>query len=509
MAGAQSQTPPNGLVIGVDVGTSSTKGVLVGLDGRIRETRVLEHRVQRPFPGHVEMRGEVWWEEFLTIARELVACADEPVLAVGVSGMGPCALLTDEAGEPVRPAILYGIDMRATEQIERLGAQLSDEELLARAGSLLTTQAVGPKLAWLAEHEPEAFSRARRLFMPASWLAFKLTGAYVLDHHSASQSVPLYDSRALAWHEPWARPLAGDIELPRLQWPGDVAGAVTAEAAELTGLAPGTPVITGTIDAWSEAISVGGQRPGDLMLMYGTTLFMIHTDTHRMTHPLLWGTVGAVPGTYNLAAGMATSGAITAWLRDLTGADYASLTAEAAEVPAGSRGLLMLPYFAGERTPIFDPDARGLILGLTVEHGRAELYRAALEATAFGVRHSIAAMHDADAAISRIVAAGGGVTGRLWPQIITDVTGIPQELPTHAIGASFGAAFLAAEAVADVSIERWNPAAGEATPDPERHERYSALFEDYLALYPATVDVAHRLAARQRADRRDEARSAR
>lgn len=503
------QTSSAGLVIGVDIGTSSTKGVLVDLAGNIRETRVLEHSARRPFPGHVEMSGELWWEECRTIVRELVHAADARILAVGVSGMGPCVLLTDEQGLPLRPAILYGIDTRATEQIERMRGRFSDEQLLARAGSLLTTQAVGPKLAWVAENEPEVFERARRIFMPSSWLAFKLTGEYALDHHSASQSIPLYDSTSRDWHRPWADPLLGDIELPRLRWPGEVAGSVTEAAAELTGLAPGTPVITGTIDAWSEAISVDGQRTGDLMLMYGTTLFMIYTGDERMSHPNLWGTVGTTPGTFNLAAGMATSGAITTWLRDLTGSDYSTLTSEAAAAPVGSRGLIMLPYFAGERTPIFDPDARGLILGLTLEHTRGEVYRAALEATAFGVRHCIGSMNDADAEITRIVAAGGGVTGRLWPQIVTDVTGIPQELPTHSIGAGFGAAFLAAQAVADVSMPNWNPPAGEVVPDPERHAVYSALFEDYLSLYPATVAVAHRLAARQRDDRLHEMRGAR
>ena len=144
--------------------------------------------------------------------------------------------------------------------------------------------------------------------MPSSYLARRLTGEYVLDHHSASQCTPLYDTLEQAW---WAHEIAGPIELPPLRWPGDAAGTVTAEAAAATGLPEGIPVITGTIDAWSEALSVGAQAAGDLMLMYGTTMFLIHTVPEPLRSPALWGTVGALPGTRNLAGGMATSGAIT------------------------------------------------------------------------------------------------------------------------------------------------------------------------------------------------------
>lgn len=499
-----------GLVLGVDIGTSSTKGVLVGRDGSVRHTVTVHHEVDRPVPGHVEMDGHVWWDEFCQISSELASVAaqsGESITAVGVSGMGPCALLTDAAGVPLRPAILYGVDTRATQQIERLRLELreegfGDDELLAATGSLMSSQAIGPKLAWIADEEPEIFEAAHRMFMPASWLAFQLTGAYVLDHHSASQCTPMYDTARETWHEVFAPRLAGNIALPELRWPGELAGSVTSAAASATGIPEGTPVITGTIDAWSEAVSVGAQTPGDLMLMYGTTFFMISTGTTMTTHPALWGTVGAFQGTRNVAAGMATSGAITNWIRDLTGADFQELLAEAEDSGLGARGLLMLPYFAGERTPINDPHARGVVAGLTIEHTRGDLYRAALEATAFGVRHNVEQMREAGAQIDRIVAVGGGTTSLLWPQIISDVTGLTQEIPTHTIGASLGAAFLAASLVANgsgdaPSIEDWNPTASEIHPDEKRHTQYTELFADYLALYPATAAIAHRLASRQ------------
>ncbi|MDQ0988876.1 FGGY-family carbohydrate kinase [Streptomyces sp. V3I7] len=485
-------------VIGVDIGTSSSKGVLVALDGHVLRTATRQHAVQRPHPGWVEMDAETWWQEFLQLSRELLEQAAAEVVAVGVSGMGPCVLLTDEAGVPLRPAILYGIDTRATPQMTRLDEELGAEEILRRCGSALSTQAAGAKVSWVADNEPEVFARARRLFMPSSWLVHKLTGAYVLDQHSASQCTPLYDTRSREWYRPWADLIAPGLELPPLRWPGEVAGVVSREAAAFTGLPAGIPVITGTIDAWAEAISVGAQGVGDLMLMYGTTMFLVNTVPELVTSPCLWGTVGALPDTRNLAGGMATSGAITGWLRDLFGAsNYTSLLQLAERSGPGANGLLMLPYFAGERTPVMDPDARGIIAGLTLSHTRGDLYRAALEATGFGVRHNIAAIEDAGGDVRRVVAVGGGAQGLLWTQIVSDITGRPQEIPSQTIGASYGGAFLAAQTVGAFSIEDWNPVKEIREPNPQLTERYDEFYAAYLDLYTSTRTIAHTLAAHQ------------
>ncbi|WP_144875039.1 FGGY-family carbohydrate kinase [Microbacterium sp. 1.5R] len=488
--------------LGVDIGTSSSKGVLVDAVGAIVATATLSHDVSRPRTGWVEMDGDVWWDEFVAIASELLAAApDAEVVGVGVSGMGPCILLADEDDRPVRPAILYGVDTRATAQIERMTQELGESEVTRIGGSTLTSQAGGPKLVWVAEEEPDAWERARRVYMPASWLARRLTGAYVLDHQSASQVSPLYDIEREAWHDDWWQRYASSIAQPPLLWAGDVAGSVTAAAAEATGIPEGTPVIAGTIDAWTEAVSVGAHEIGDLMLMYGTTMFLVATGAETLRTPSMWTTAGAFAGTRNLAGGLSTSGALTAWLKDLTGADYPQLLAEATASGPGARGLLMLPYFAGERTPIQDPDARGVIAGLTLAHTRGDLYRAALEATALGVRHNVETMRAAGADIRRIVAVGGGTQGRLWLQVVSDVTGLVQEVPATTIGASYGAAFLAALATADGAapeITAWNPVTETIHPADELRETYDELFDRYTRLYRDTADVVHELAAGQR-----------
>ncbi|MDL5158694.1 FGGY-family carbohydrate kinase [Actinomycetospora termitidis] len=479
--------------LGIDIGTSSSKGVLVGDDETVLARAQVEHATSYPAPGHVEHDAEaVWWHDLVHLVRELGGSPD----AVGVSGIGPVLLPADAAGRPLRPAILYGVDTRATREIAELTERFGAAEILRRGGTPLSSQAVGPKIAWLRRHEPEVWDATAMLLMASSFLVHRLTGEYVLDHHSASQCDPLYDLDAADWAADWADEVAPGLALPRLAWPTEVAGHVTAAAAAETGLREGTPVTVGTIDAWAEAASVGVEGPGDTMVMYGTTMFLVQTADAPARHETLWSTRGVTPGSFTTAAGMATGGAVTTWLRDLVGGDHTSLTAAAGEVPAGAGALLLLPYFAGERTPVFDPDARGVLIGLTTQHGAPEIYRAALEGIAHGVRHNLAAFPAADA---RLVAVGGGTTGGVWTQIVSDVTGLRQDVPADTTGAALGDAWLAAVATgAEPDIAAWNPVVGTVEPDPATREVHDAMHEHYRALYPATRETAHFLAGLRR-----------
>ncbi len=484
--------------LGVDIGTSSSKGVLVDEHGSILGTETAAHEVSRPRPGWAEMDAGQWWDDFVSITRRLLAGSGHKVSAVGLSGMGPCTLLTDGADRPLRPAILYGIDTRAGAQIDELNKKYGPGSILSRGGSQLSSQAVGPKIRWVADNEPAVFREARRLYMPSSWLGCQLTGRYALDHHSASQCTPIYDRAALSWYLPWAADIAPDLELPPLHWPADILGTVTWQAAQQTGIAAGTPVITGTIDAWSEAISAGAHGTGDLMLMYGTTMFLVNTVSEPLTDPALWGTVGARPSTYNLAGGMATSGAVTDWLKHLFAApDWAGLFDAARQSPPGANGLLLLPYFAGERTPLHDPDARGVLAGLTLSHTRGDVFRAALEATAYGVRHNVEAIAQAGGHVERVVAVGGGTQDPLWAQIVSDVTGLAQHVPAYTVGASYGAARMAAESAGLDGTEAWNPVSHVVAP--RAYPVYDEGFELYRQLYERTASVAHALARLQHA----------
>lgn len=488
-------------VIGVDIGTGSIKGVLSTAEGHIVRVITRSHRASRPHPGWVEMDAlDGWWRLVCDILSELSAAADgQPIRGVCISGLGPSLVVTDADHRPLRPAILYGVDTRSGAQIDSITAQLGGENILARSGKYLTSQAVGPKLLWVKEREPEVWAGARRWFSSHNYIVAQLTGEWVIDHHTASQCDPLYDLAGQTWATDWRDAIMPDLELPRLVWPSEIVGSITVAAAMQTGLAPGVPVVAGTIDAWAEAFSVGVRRPGDLMLMYGSTMFMVQVLPAPASYPGLWTTAGVEPDSFTLAAGMATSGSVTKWFESITSdGAIGELASQASEVPAGSDGLVVLPYFAGERSPLFDPDARGLIAGLTLNHDRPHLMRAIYEGVAYGIRHNLEALDAMVGPPVRVVGVGGGLEGGLWPQIVSDVCKIEQVLPRVTTGASYGDALLAAIGVGLTGPETdWTIADGLITPQPRNFEIYDETYAIYRDLYPATAELSHRLAALQ------------
>ena len=485
------------MFVGLDIGTSSSKAVAVADDGRILQTASRAHVTAMPHSGHFEHDADqIWWSDTRLLLSDLLTHIDATAVeAVCVSGIGPCALVADAAGTPLRPAILYGIDTRAEAEIAESTIALGPDAVFAHVGNALTTQAVGPKLLWIARNEPDVWRRARRWYTASSFVVGRLTDEYVIDHYSASASDPLYDLHAFSWWEEGWQQSAGPLEQPRLAWPGEVVGTVTKEAAGATGLPRGVPVLAGTIDALADAYSVGCKQPGDTMVMYGSTLFLIQTVAEPAFDPRLWAAAGVTSDTFSVAAGMATTGLITGWLADLAGASVAALLDDAKTIPAGAGGLVLLPYFSGERTPIFDPQARGVWMGLTLAHSRGHLYRSVLEGVAFGARHNLETMAAVGGLARRVVAVGGGTTGDLWTQIVSDVTGLPQSLPTITIGASYGDARWAAEACGRSTAD-WNPDARTVEPAAELREVYDELYGVYLRAYPALREDMHVLAAR-------------
>ena len=493
------------VAIGLDIGTSSTKAVAVSADGAVQAEVRREHGVAFPGPGRVEQDAEsIWWEQSCEILSELtaeLATGSHRPCALAVSGLGPCVLACDADMQPLHAAILYGIDTRSDPEIDDLVAQFGSEDMLRRGGSSLTSQAGGPKLLWLRRHAHEVWEQMAGFYSASSFLVGRLTGEYVLDHHTASQYNPFYDLDGACWALDWIEEAAPGLELPRLVWSDEVCGEVQAGAAAATGLPAGLPVLGGTVDAWAEAHSVGVRAVGDLLLAYGSTMFLITPAPPGPANPGLWRTAGLRPESQSLAAGMATSGLLTGWLSDLTGQSVAELSEAAAGVPAGASGLLVLPYFAGERSPLFDPGARGVVAGLRLDHGSPQLMRAVYEATAMSVRHVLtrfaaaaSAGEPGDGPAWRVVAAGGGTKSATWMQIVSDVTGQAQTVPSQTIGASYGDALLAAEASGLVPPGTdWTRIAEAVEPNPELSGVYDTLFSAYLELYPATRDVVGRL----------------
>jgi xylulokinase len=392
-------------------------------------------------------------------------------------------------------AVLYGVDTRAQAEIDLLDAAIGRDVILARCGNALTSQAVGPKILWLRRNRPDLWARTARVMTSTSYVVERLTGACVIDHYTAANFAPLYDIAAQDWRTDLADICDRDL-LPRLLWSTEIAGHITPQAAAETGLAAGTPVTCGTIDAAAEAVSVGITDPGDMMLMYGSTIFVIEVLARRLADPRLWHAPWLFPGQWAGMAGLATSGTLTHWLRDQFARDldpetaFATLSAEALASPKGAGGLVVLPYFSGERTPIHDPLAKGVIFGLNLTHSRGDIYRAALEGIACATRHITETFAAADAAPRRVRAVGGGTRNTPWLQATSDLTGLPQTICAVSTGASFGNAFLAALATGQAvpaDIARWNPPA--RVIDPETDPAYDRLWPLFRRLYDQTRDI--------------------
>jgi xylulokinase len=494
------------LLLGIDVGTYSSKGALVELDGTVVRSGQVDHEISIPNPGWAEQDADrIWWEDLVKLCRLLLdghPYRGYDVCGVALSAIGPCMLPLDESGKPLRPGILYGVDTRASEEISFLNQKYGEDTIYDFSGMDLSSQAIGPKILWMRNNEPDLWKKVDHITTASSYLIYRLTGEKVIDRHTASHYMPLIDIRTLEWSDRFSNEIVDLRKLPRLAWSDEIAGRVHPVGSAETGLKVGTPVAVGAVDALSEAISVGVVNPGDMMLMYGSTAFFILVMNETKPDPRVWTVAGALKGQYNLAAGMATTGSLTRWFRDEFTADlqvdqaYNILFAEAAEIEPGANGLVLLPYFSGERTPINDPKARGVIAGLTLSHTRSHLYRAILEGVAFGIRHNIETFGSIGAKVNRIVAVGGGTKNSIWPQIVSDITGVSQLLPANTIGACFGDAFLAglaAQVVKQDDLSHWVKPGKIIFPDEQKKGLYDRNYENYLGLYSQTSEIVHKL----------------
>jgi len=491
-------------LLGVDIGSFSSKGILLDEEGRIIAMAQRKHEMRVPAPGRAEHDAiEDWWDGFKILTRQLLAESNiDPVdiAAVGCSGIGPCALPVTEDGVPLRPAILYGVDIRAEKEIDELNTELGAEAVLARTGNPLTTQSVGPKIRWLQKHEPEVYARTERIVGCPTFLVHRLTGRWVVDHYGASCYTPFYDLAARTWHVDTVETVCPVDWLPDIAWTTDIVGHVSAEAARETGLAPNTPVIAGTVDAASEAVSVGVRQPGDLMIMYGTTAFFIQVNAKLVTDSRFWAAPFLFENTWSVMGGLATGGGLTQWFRkELTGLEdsdraFEILAQDAAASPPGANGILTLPYFSGERTPINDPRAKGLIFGLTLAHSRGDVYRGLIEGIGHAIRHNLDTFAEVQPA-EHIYAVGGGVKNDVWTQSVSDIAGVRQQVRRHTVGAALGSAFLAglgAGIFQQDDIESINPAEAEIVPDIANRQGYDADHIAFQTLYRNNRDLMQR-----------------
>ncbi|WP_299829732.1 FGGY-family carbohydrate kinase [uncultured Roseobacter sp.] len=487
--------------LGIDIGTYETKGVLVDFEGRVVAQAARGHQMLVPRPGWAEHRPEEdWWGDFVYVCQTLLRDSGvdpRDIKAVACSAIGPCMLPVDAQGTPLMNGVLYGVDGRAEAEVRELTDRIGEDVLIDRCGNVLTSQSVGPKTLWLKRHRPELYAQTAHVLTSTSFLVQRLTGEVVIDHYTAANFAPLYDVERLDWIDDLADDILPLQKLPRLMWSGEIAGEITQAAAAATGLASGTPVTAGTIDAAAEAFSVGVDQPGDMMMMYGSTIFIILRAAERVADPRIWYAPWLFEGEHASMAGLATSGTLTHWFRDQIARDldpstaFPALAEEAAASPPGANGLLQLPYFSGERTPIHDVHAKGVLFGLNLTHTRGDMYRALIEGIAYGTRHVTETFAEIGQSPQRLLAVGGGTQNRLWLQATSDITGIDQVVCEKATGASYGDAFLAALAIGAVDrsdILTWNPAT--ETVSAQSHDVYRKSYTLFRRLYEQTKDIA-------------------
>jgi xylulokinase len=498
----------DGLAVGLDVGTSGAKGILVAADGTVVRSATREYPLLTPKPGWTEQEPDAWWRACCEVLGELAAAAPGRIEGIGLTGQMHGAVFLDGDGRVIRPALLWN-DQRTGAECMELEDRVSVGRLRAIAGNPALTGFQAPKVLWLRHQEPEAYARVRALLLPKDFVRFRLTGGLATDASDAAGTL-LLDLAARDWSAEILAALDIPREcLPRVYEGPEVTGRVSAEGARASGLPEGLPVIAGGGDNAAAAVGCGVIRPGTGLVSLGTSgVVFVPTDELRIDPSgALHAFCHAVPGRYHLMGVMLSAGGALRWFRDAIaperaaqaraqgGEPYDVMLAEAEAVAPGAEGLVFLPYLAGERTPHIDPDARGAWLGLSLAHGRAHLVRALLEGVAFGLRDGLALMRDLGVSPEVMRAVGGGTRSRLWREILAAVLDVRLQRLAAEDGPAMGAALLAlvgAGVHADVEsavAAVVHPQGEVEAPDPDLARRYAALHARFGRLYPALKEA--------------------
>ncbi len=491
--------------IGIDIGTSSTKTVIIRPDGTILGLVTQEYAVETPRPGWAEQNPETWLNAALDTMRRALIAADIPagqVRAIGLSGQMHGTVCLDAHGRAPRPAIIWA-DQRSAAQVAEVEARIGHERLVAWTANPLATGFMLATWLWLREHEPDVAAAVAYLLLPKDYVRYRLTGEIGAEPSDASSTL-LFDTINRCWSAPLLNALGLDGHvLPPVAASAAIAGGLLPEIAAATGLRPGTPVIYGGSDQTMQAVGHGVIAPGVLSSTIGTggQLFAPIVRPAYDPQARLHCFCHVIPEMWHLESAMLAAGLSLKWLRDnvLIGLTYQETADAAAAIPPGAEGLFFLPYLAGERTPYMDPRARGSFVGLTLRHGRAHMARAVMEGVVFGMRQGLALMLDLGVTPERIVASGGATQHPLWLQLQADMFDRPLCRTTTVEAAAVGAALLAGVGagvyadVTDAVAQAVQYADAVVTPNAEHAAHYASLADAFAALYPALRPTYHAL----------------
>ena len=448
-------------LLGVDIGTSGTKALLLSLDGKVVSTQTVEHTLQTPKPGWSEQNPEEWWhatQKAVRTAMRQAKLGKDDIKCVGLSGQMHGSVFLDKAGKAIRPALLWN-DQRTSEQSQKiLDLAGGPAAMIKMTGNLPLTGYTAPKILWFRDKEPKKFAKCVSILLPKDFIRFRMTGDYATDMGDASGTA-LLDVKKRQWSDELLNKL--DIDpglLPKLYESPEVTGTIHAEAGKTLGLAVGTPVVAGAGDVMSGAVGNGIVEKGVVNANMGTGGVMCaHSDKFLLDkHGRIATMCHAVPGAYvNFGCMLSAAGSLQ-WFADhmaeheqevvkkTKGSVFELLMKQAEKAPAGSEGAFFLPYLTGERCPHPDPDARGGWIGVTRRTGRPELIRSLLEGVTFNMGQMLAIMRDEmKVAVKEVRATGGGSKSALWRQMQADIYNAPVSLTNSEEGGAFGVALLA------------------------------------------------------------------
>lgn len=499
------------LLLGIDVGTSGVKAGVFDTEGRLLGLGRSSHKVDNPRPGWVQCDPELWWRGILKSVGE--ACgeariAPDQIAAVGVGVLFPTIVALDADARAVYPAMLY-CDQRSLAQVRAIEEKIGRDEYQHIIGNVLVPgNCAVTSIAWLRDEQPEAYSRANVVGFANTFVTARLTGEFFCDPSMAALSGLVDINNPWQWSEDLCERIGIEPQrLPQIAGAAEVVGGVTRDASEGSGIKAGTPVVCGAGDVPVCAVGAGALSSETLIYVAGST-DCAALPMSRPTADLRWVNAAYVPRGQWFGIGTTTSSGVSVewFLREVLGRPNAegmeTMTELAAASPLGSNGVLYLPYLQGERTPVWDPLARGLFIGLTARTTRADLARSVFEGTAFALRHVVECVDSVvGAPVGEIRAVGGGTKNALWNQIKADVLHRPLDVLEFQETGTLGAALLAGVGSGlygsfedAIAVARSVGGTRTVEPDGTRAALYDELFALYGQTYPLTKDLAHGLA---------------
>ena len=486
----------NTYLLGLDISTTGAKALLIDPAGAVVGSATTPLTLSAPRSLWSEQDPQEWWSGMVQSIRRLInetGIQGAEIAAIGLTGQMHGLVILDEAGDVLRPAILWN-DQRTGAQCDLIRERLGKSRLIQITGNDALTGFTAPKILWVQEHEPDIYTKIRHILLPKDYIRFHLTGALAMDRAGGSGTI-LFDLQQRSW----SPEVLAALEIPAGWLPEtfegpQITGRITRGTAQETGLVAGTPVVGGGGDQAAQAVGVGVVQPGIIALTLGTSgVVFAATDMPLIeSEGRLHAFCHAIPDRWHLMGVMLSAAGSLQWYRDTLAPDeqFALLVNEAESVPPGSEGLLFLPYLTGERTPYPDPLARGAFVGLTIRHQRPHMTRAVLEGVAFGLKDSFTLIQEVGLGqINQVRISGGGARSPLWRQIMADVLGAELVTVNTTEGAAFGAALLAGVGAGifpdvDAACSQTIQITGRTTPG-ENSPRYQDYYPRYRALYPA------------------------